>query len=63
MIVRAAMAEAGRTMKNHNEGGTILSGREFTWQEIQDIQETVRMFRRLSWTELLQTICELYHWR
>ena len=62
MIVRAAMVETGRTMKNHNEGGTILSGREFTAQEIQDIQETVRMFRRLSWTELLRTICEHLDW-
>jgi hypothetical protein len=41
---------------------TFLAGREFTAQEIKDIQETVRVFWRLSWTELVQTICEHLDW-
>ncbi len=41
---------------------TFLSGREFTAQEIKDIQETVRVFWRLSWSELVQTICEHLDW-
>jgi hypothetical protein len=40
----------------------FLSGREFTAQEIKDMQETVRVFWRLSWAELLQTICEHLGW-
>jgi hypothetical protein len=40
----------------------LLSGREFSAQEIQDIQETVRVYRRLSWTELVLTICEHLQW-
>jgi hypothetical protein len=40
----------------------FLSGREFTAQEIQDIQETVRVYWRLSWTELVQTLCEHLNW-
>jgi hypothetical protein len=40
----------------------FLSGRKFTAQEIQDLQETVRVFRRLSWAELVQTICEHLSW-
>jgi hypothetical protein len=45
-----------------SETPTFLSGREFTTQEIQDIQETVGVFRRLSWAELVQTICEHLSW-
>jgi Domain of unknown function (DUF4338) len=41
---------------------TILSGRQFTAQEIQDIQETVREFPLLCWTELVETICEHLSW-
>src|SRR5881397_339784 len=41
---------------------TFFSGREFNPQEIQDIQETVRVFRNLSWYELLQTVCEHLDW-
>ncbi|MBZ5574550.1 MAG: DUF4338 domain-containing protein [Acidobacteriia bacterium] len=41
---------------------TFLSGRTFTAQEIKDIQETVRVFRRLSWSELVKTVCELLDW-
>jgi hypothetical protein len=39
----------------------FLSGRSFTAQEIQDIQETIE-FCGLSWKELLQTICEHLDW-
>lgn len=45
-----------------NQAPGFLSGREFTAQEIQDLQETVRVFGRLSWRELLQTICEHLSW-
>lgn len=48
-------------MKRH-QAPTFLCGREFTAQEIQDIQETVRVFWRLSWAELVQTICEHLDW-
>jgi hypothetical protein len=40
----------------------LLSGRYFTAEEIKQIQETVRVFSALSWTELLQTICEHLDW-
>jgi Domain of unknown function (DUF4338) len=40
----------------------FLSGREFSAHEIQDIQETVRVYGRLSWTELVLTICEHLGW-
>ena len=39
----------------------FLSGRDFTAQEIQDIQETIESCG-LSWYELLQTICEHLEW-
>jgi hypothetical protein len=41
---------------------TFLSGRQFTLQEIQEIQETVREFPYLSRTELVETICEHLSW-
>ena len=41
---------------------TFLSGRYFTPQEILDIQETVGTFWRLSWTELVETVCEHLKW-
>jgi Domain of unknown function (DUF4338) len=40
----------------------FLSGREFTKEEIREIQETVRVYWRLSWKELVQTICEHLDW-
>src|SRR2546426_3562716 len=40
---------------------TLLSGRYFTAQEIQDIQETIESCG-LSWTELVETICEHLQW-
>lgn len=53
---------ANRTASRRNTPLSFLSGREFTAQEIKDIQETVRVFWRLSWTELVQTICEHLGW-
>ena len=49
--------EGDRTVKQ-NAAPSFLSGRECTAQEIQQIQETVRVYWRLSWHELVQTICE-----
>jgi hypothetical protein len=48
-------------MKESESTIQCLSGREFTAQEIQDIQETIETVG-LSWTELLQTICEHLQW-
>jgi hypothetical protein len=39
----------------------FLCGRYFTAQEIQDIQETIESCG-LSWTELVQTVCEHLGW-
>ena len=39
----------------------VLSGRDFTAQEIEDIQETIESVG-LSWNELVQTICEHLQW-
>jgi hypothetical protein len=44
------------------EPRVFISGRYFTAQEIEQIRETVRVFRALSWHELLQTICEHLDW-
>ncbi len=53
----------GHTLKRNAEGvPDFLSGREFSRQEIQEIQETVRVCRRLSLKELVQTICEHLEW-
>jgi hypothetical protein len=49
--------EGDRTVKQ-NAAPSFLSGRECTAQEIQQIQETVRVYWKLSWHELVQTICE-----
>lgn len=49
-------------MKEKNDQLILLSGRYFTEQEIYEIQETVRMFSRLSRTELVNTICENLKW-
>jgi len=49
-------------MKGSEASPTFLCGRYFTTQELEDIQETVRVFSRLSWHELLQTICEHLGW-
>lgn len=48
-------------MKGSESSIQFLSGRDFTAQEIQDIEETIESCG-LSWTELLQTICEHLQW-
>ncbi|GAB6171490.1 hypothetical protein JCM15765_09680 [Paradesulfitobacterium aromaticivorans] len=40
----------------------LLCGREFTFQELEEIQETVRMFQSLSRKELALTVCENLEW-
>lgn len=45
-----------------DEDPVLLCGREFTVRELQDIQETVRMFPLLSQRELGLTICESLNW-
>jgi uncharacterized protein DUF4338 len=45
-----------------NRFPTFLSGRAFTAQEMQDLQDTVRVFRGLDWTELVRTVCEHLDW-
>ena len=44
-----------------NRAPKFLAGREFTAQEIRDIQETVETCG-LPWTELVCTICEHLDW-
>ena len=48
-------------MKESESSIHFLSGRDFTAQEIQDIQETIESCG-LSWSELVQTICEYLQW-
>lgn len=48
-------------MKESESSIQFLSGRDFTAREIEDIQETIESCG-LSWTELLQTICEHLEW-
>ena len=45
-----------------DEDPVLLCGREFTVLELQNIQETVRMFPLLSQRELGLTICENLNW-
>jgi hypothetical protein len=40
----------------------LLCGRLFTHQELQEIQDTLRLFPKLSQTELAKTICEMLSW-
>lgn len=49
-------------MTNQHDVPIILSGRYFTVQELHEIKETVRMFPKLSRTELAKTICENLSW-
>src|SRR5438876_10383274 len=44
-----------------NRTPKFLSGRAFTAQEIQDIQETIETCG-LPWTELVYTVCEHLDW-
>lgn len=54
-------ARARRRILIRNRAPQMLSGREFTAQEIQDIQETIETCG-LPWTELVYTICEHLNW-
>lgn len=56
------MTAPDRTLRNSEAAALFLSGRYFTAQEIGDIQETLRVFWRLSWKELLHTLCEHLEW-
>ena len=49
-------------MKEAQRPRTFLCGRYFTPQEIMEIQETVRVFYRLNFTELARTLCEHLQW-
>lgn len=50
-------------MANHIETRTeLLCGRVFTLKELQEIQEIIRLFPKLSQTELAKTICEMLAW-
>jgi hypothetical protein len=49
-------------MKQSKTPTIFLSGRYFASHEIAEIQDTVRIFSRLSWLELVQTICEHLEW-
>jgi hypothetical protein len=40
----------------------LLDGRRFTPEELGEIRETVELFKNLSRTELVQTICEHMEW-
>ena len=40
----------------------LLSGRYFTVQELHEVQETVRLFPKLSRAELAKTLCENLGW-
>ncbi len=43
-----------------NLESTTFSGRRFTRKQIEEIQETVKIFPDLSRNELGHTVCELY---
>jgi hypothetical protein len=49
-------------VKQFETPAIFLCGRYFTSQEISGIQETARVCSGLSWSELLQTICEHLEW-
>ncbi len=49
-------------MPEQPDAPTLLSGRYFNLQELLEIQETVRMFPKLSRLELAKTICENLDW-
>ena len=46
----------------HQRRSIFQCGREITSEEIDEIQETVRLFQALSRTELAATICEHLGW-
>ncbi len=45
-----------------NRAPAFLAGRSFTVKEVEDLQETVRVCRGLSWAELVRTVCEHLDW-
>ena len=49
-------------MANELDAPVLTSGRYFTVQELEEVQETVRMFPKLSRAELAKTICENLSW-
>ena len=49
-------------MKRCQSEGVVLSGRVFSGGEVEQIQETVRVFSKLSRFELAQTLCEHLGW-
>ena len=49
-------------MPKKKRGSILQSGREISRQELDEIQETVGVFPRLSRTELAATICEHLGW-
>ena len=44
------------------DNSVLLNGRYFNLQELLEVQETVRMFPKLSRAELAKTICENLEW-
>jgi len=42
---------------------TTISGRRFTRKQLEQVQETVRMFKNLSRKELALTLCEHLNWK
>ena len=49
-------------MIQKNDPAMICCGREVTYKEIKEIQETVSLFSNLSRYELTETICEHLNW-
>lgn len=49
-------------MNRSKPGSLVLSGRAFSEAEVEQIQETVRVFSKLSRFELAQTLCEHLGW-
>lgn len=51
-----------RNKQKQEEGYELICGRKFTTEEFQQIKEIIRLFPRLSQTELALTICETLSW-
>lgn len=50
-------------MERETNEPILMCGREFTQQELEDIQETVKLCKKLSIFELAQTVCENLNWK
>ena len=50
-------------MEESEIGTLVLNGRAFGPEEVRQIQETARLFSKLSRFELAQTLCEHLGWR